>query len=104
MKLFETIQKNMAAMGFTQNPHQTNFYQNLTTQHVCVITLILIDVFLHGVPFFYVVNDIDEYIDLIFELTVEIGILVVYFSIIFKYDDLCDVVERCATEMTESKS
>lgn len=101
MEIFRKIQKILAAMGFTRNQQPTshgklNFRQAVFVA-VCAINIILLVFYI-----FFVTKTIDENMDAIFSLTVLVGIMIAFVSLIFKNDDLFTDIECCGETLSES--
>lgn len=101
MELFQTLQKNMATIGFTPNQPENDFYRKLSTFQLFVIAAFLIDVGTVCVYFFYEAKGIEEYMDAILEFLVSVTILVAFVSLIFKNNDIFDILERTGKELTD---
>lgn len=102
MKFFESIQNNMATMGFTLNQQQ-NHQRQLNFCQFCYIFKYSTDLIVITV---YVVREaerVDQYIESIFSLTVVGGVLIAFISIIMKNDKLFNMIELSAEEVTLSK-
>lgn len=102
MKFFESIQNNMATMGFTLNQQQ-NHQRQLNFCQFCYILKYSTDLIVITV---YVVREaerVDQYIESIFSLTVVGGVLIAFISIIMKNDKLFNMIELSAEEVTLSK-
>lgn len=102
MKIFQRIQRILATMGFTANQQQSNHgksnFRQMAFVAVCAVNAILL--------VFYIsleANTIDEYMDAIFSLTVVVGIMMAFISLIFKNDDIFTNIEFCEKTLTESK-
>lgn len=101
MKLYETIQKNMAAMGFTPNQQQNSQRQLSSGQIFCIFKCSM-DLTATTVYIFRNVERIDECIDAISSLTVIGGVLIAFVSIILKNDKLFKIMELSTEELTLS--
>lgn len=102
MKIFQTIQRNMAAMGFTPNQPQNN-YRQLKFGQIIIVGVCSIDAIKMGVYIFCEADGIEEYMYSIFSLTVVAGITISFISFIFKNDKLFNVIEIIAKELTNRK-
>lgn len=101
MKLFQTVQKNMAAMGFFPNQQQ-NGRRKLTFGQILSVFLYSINVISFCIYISCVANTIEEYIDSIFSSTVIVGIEIAFISIIFKNDKLFRTIENAEKEANDS--
>lgn len=102
VKIFQTIQKNMAAMGFKPNQQQNHHRQVNSGQIVWVIKCFL-DISILAVYVFCKANRIEEYMDSVFSLTVVAGVTVAFVSIILHNDKLFNMIDRTEMELTFSK-
>lgn len=97
MKMFQTIRKNFAAMGFTPNQRQKNRWRLSSGQIIGVVKCSL-DAISLGIYFFREANDINEYIECGFSLTVAVGFTIVLTSFVFKNDKLFNMLDLAAKE------
>lgn len=97
MKLFVTIQKNLAAMGFTPNMQQNNQLQ-LSPGQVFYIIKYATDLIVITLYVFREAERVGEYIDTIFSLTVQGGVFIGFVSIILKNDKLFNIIEISEAE------
>lgn len=102
IKFAQIIQKHLAAMGLTPNQQQSSHWQLNFRQFFC-FTKCAVDVVAIVVYIFCKAENIDEYIDSIFALTVVVAVLIAFTSIIFKNDKLFNTIEAIAEETTFSK-
>lgn len=101
MHIFQTIQKNLAVIGIT--PKQQREHQKLNSRQIIFIAITAIDI---TSIFFYIsleTNGIAEYMDIIFSLTVVVGIIMAFISIILKKDKGFNTMERSDEELTFSE-
>lgn len=102
MKIYQTVHKTMAAIGFTPNQQQNNQRQ-WSSGHIFSVVINSINTFSLSAYIFYEANGIEEYMDSIFSLTMTVGVSVAFISIIFKNDKLFNAIEGCAKEIADSK-
>lgn len=102
IKLFQTIQKNLATMGFIPNQQQIRNLKSTSVQIIWVTSSSINSVFL-CVYIACVASSMEEYTDSIFSLTVIVGIEIAFISIIHKNDQLFNTIELCVMEMQNSK-
>ena len=98
MKVVETIRKKLAEMGFIPNQQQ-----NISSGQIISVVLSSIQCILLGIGIFYSANTIEEYMNLIFSLTVTFAIEITFISIIVKNDKLFDSIEFFEKELNESE-
>lgn len=103
MKIAQTILKNMAAMGFTPNQQQQNNGRKLSFFQIIVVIILFIGIGTLFIFSFYEANNIEEYMDVIFELSAEVELFIIFLSFILKNDDVLNVIERTAKEITDSE-
>lgn len=101
MKLFQTLQKNMATMGFNPNQQGNDSYRKLSIAQFFAIGIFLVDIGTVCVYILHEAKGIVEYMDAIFELIVSVTILVAFVSLTFKNNDIFDVLERTEKELTD---
>lgn len=101
MKLFETIQENMATMGFTPNQQQ-NHQRQFNSGQFCYIFKYSMDLISITVYIFREAESVDEYIESVFSLTVVGGVLIAFICIFLKNDKLFSLFESIAEEETLS--
>lgn len=101
MIIFQTIRKNMAAMGFTPNQQQNSHRKFSFRQTVCTVKY-SIDILLIGVYVFCEADRTDEYMESIFAFTAGIAITIAFISIIWKNDQLFNLLELSSQELTIS--
>lgn len=102
MKILQIIQTNLVAMGFTPHKQQNNGWK-LSSFQITSITMYCIDICLHSTFLFRVATNVDEYMDVVFQITLEAANLSSLLSFIFKNDYLFNVIERGETEINESE-
>lgn len=101
MEFYETIQKNLAAIGFT--PNQQGHQRQLSSGQLFCIFKYSTDLTVIGAYVFYEAERIDEYLDPIFALTVIGGIFISFVSIILKNDKLFKIIELSTEELILSR-
>lgn len=102
MKGFQTIQKNIGAMGLTPSRQQNNRPQWNSRQIFCTVKYV-IDTFAMGTYVIFEADDIEEYMESIFSLTAVVAIEASYISFIFKSDKLFGTFELVSKEITIRK-
>lgn len=102
MKIFQTVQKNLAALGLAPNRQQNNNW-HLTAGQIGSVVICSVDVIKLGVYIFCEASSIEEYMDLIFSLTFVAGVTLTYTSMIFKNDKVFITIELCAKELNDSE-
>lgn len=101
MHVFHTIQKNLAVIGITSK--QQREHQKLNSRQIIFIAITAVDI---TSIFLYIsleTNGIAEYMDIIFSLTVVVGIVMAFISIILKKDKGFNTMELTETELTFSE-
>lgn len=98
MKIFQTIQKTLSAMGFAPNQQKNNHRKANITQIVDVI-FCSNDVILIGLYILREANSIETYMDSIFTFTAVVGITISYMHIVFKNDKVFDTIEFCENQL-----
>lgn len=103
MKLFQTVQKILASMGFTPNQQRENVHREFNFRQNIFVVILAINAILLVFYIFLVANALDEYMDAIFSLTVVIGTEMAFISLICKNDDIFINIEFLEKQITESK-
>lgn len=103
MKIFQTVQNNMAAMGFASIQQQNNHHRQMSFGPIIDVILCSIDAISVGVYIFREANGIEEYMVTIFTFTVLVAIAISFVSIIFKNDKIFNAIEFCANEINDRK-
>lgn len=103
MKIFQTLLKNIATIGFTPNQQRQTKYRKVSRSQIIMITIFCINIGTLCVFFFYEANGIEQYMDVIYEFTVTFGIFIAFLSIIFKVDDIFNILELTEKEIAESE-
>lgn len=106
MHVFQTIQKNLAVIGITpkqQRPKQQRGHQKLNSRQIIFVAITAADI--TSIVFYISLetNGIAEYMDIIFSLTVVVGIVMAFISIILKKDKGFNTMELTETELTFSE-
>lgn len=102
MKIDQTIRKNLGAMGFAPNRQQQTKYPKISRYQGITIALIFMELSKISVSFFHEASDVKEYMDATFVFIVAFGIFFSYISIIFRNDDLFNVIELAEKEIIDS--
>lgn len=102
IKTFQTVQKNVAVMGFIPN-RQHNNHRQLSSGQIVSVALCSISTILLFLHLICVANSIEEYMLSIFELTISFTISTAYINFIFKTDKLYKCIEHCEKELNISK-
>lgn len=102
MKIFQIVQKDMAAMGFIPNQQQ-NHDRGLNTGQIIGVFAFIIDAVSFVVYFFYKANSIEEYMDLTFALTAIVGVFIGFINFILKNDDFFNLIEFVTKVLEESE-
>lgn len=101
MEIFKFLQKKIATVGFIPNKQQKNYEKSKRGQIIYIIVCGLNTiVFLFYI--FLVANDIEEYMNAIFLLTAVITVTIAFTNLMFRNNDIFNVIEFCAKEQTES--
>lgn len=103
LKTFQRIKMFLGLMGFTPNQRQNNPDRRLNSAQIIFVVVCTINSILLTSYIFFVANDIEDYTDAIFSLTVVVAVAMAFVSIILKSDDLFDVIELNENEMTLRK-
>lgn len=102
MKIFQTVQKKLAALGLVPNQQRTNNWQ-MSSGQIASVVICSVDVIKLCVYIFCEASSIEEYMDLIFSLTFVVGTTITYTSIILKNDKVFITIELCAKELNDSE-
>lgn len=100
LKTFQTIQMNFATMGCTPNQQQNNPNRKLNSAQIIIIVILAINTVTLSLYVLLVANDIEDYTDVIFSLTITVGVAMSFVSIIFKNDELFNTIELNEKEVT----
>lgn len=102
MKIFQVVMENFAAMGFTPNQQQ-NSVRRVNRGQIIDILFCVIDAVLVGLYIVFEANGIEEFMESIFSLTVVAGVTIAYTSIIFKNDEIFNIVKCFENELINSR-
>lgn len=102
LKILQTIQKNFEVMGFTLNQQQNN-PRHLSAGQIISVIMCSINIILVGIHIIRVADDIEDYMDSIFTLTILFAFAIAFISIIFKNDQLFNTIEICTNELNVRK-
>lgn len=97
MKIFQTIEKNFALIGFIPNDRQ-----KLKPIHIGIVAVFAVNVILLFLYIFLTANSIEEYMDVTFSLTIAIGGLIAFIRLISEKDKAFNTIELCDKELNES--
>lgn len=103
LHIFQTIEQNIAAWDFTPHQQKQNNNRKLSAFQTIVIAIISIEDGNHCVFFFHEAKEIDEYMDVVFELTIDVGVLITFISFFLKNDALFQITELTTKELNDSK-
>lgn len=102
LKILQTCQKHLSAMGFIPNQQQNN-HRQLNSVHIFTVAVYSINIICMSSYIFFVANDIDEYMDSILALTAVVCITIALISLIPINDQLFINIELCANELNNRK-
>lgn len=98
LKIFQTIQKKLAAMGFSPNQQLSGIWYLSFNQIICSIDAITI-----GAYIFCNANVIEDYTFVIFSFISVVGITISFISIVIKNDEIYITIKLCEKVLTGSK-
>lgn len=102
MKIFQTVQRNLAVLGFTPNQRQSNRWQ-LDWREIFGVAKCSADTVTIAAYVFTQAESIEEYMDSIFALIVLVSITISYISVIVRNDTLFRMIETAEDEVNLSK-
>lgn len=103
LKIFQTLQKNIAAIGFAANMQKQTKYRKISRYQSIMITILSMDLSTLCVFFYHEANGIEKYMDVIYQFTAGSGIFISFVSIIFRNDDIFNMLEHTQNELNDSK-
>lgn len=102
MKFFQTIQKDMAAMGFVPNRLQ-NKNRKFSDKRLWGISFAVFGSSLIGIYIFHQASSREEYMYSVFTLITTVGIILGNISLIFKNDKFFEAIETGEMLLVESE-
>lgn len=102
MKIFQTLEKNMAVIGFTPTQHPNNNRQ-LNSRQIISVAVDSISTISFLMYTIFEANSIEEYIVSNIMLTAGFTFTTSYINTIFQNDKIFDTIEMCEKELNLSK-
>lgn len=92
MKIFQTIQKNFALVGYIPIQEQKNKGTFRKLQFLRMFSPVL-SICLVGVYFLFVADSSEEYMYSFFTILIDVGVIVSQASLIFKNDEIFQIID-----------